>query len=604
MANTASVATPFIAKEVYAAVMAASSSVENITLDRIEAVTKGHGMVNIAALCAMNAMTMEILRGREIKLTDENASELPVDHVLQVGIDAAREAGASRANAALLAATLLNLAGANVRAGVPAGNRKLGAMARMYAGNSRAGVQAVPCPKLTNKASGFAAVRALYEAMDKGELVRVDGADVPPFVAGGALYGHTVLGEDMVYLDIANRGGKIAVEAMQRAYRGLGLLPPPFVCAAISAAALLELVNPDGMVSEEYGPLFVADTSYAVGKGVVAAAGLPEKLHMRGTGAEFDTARLMGDIGLILKDVGAPTVVGMMCWLEIMACFQEAAMIGTGFSGGPVNVPLGHLTADGVYCMHAILENKGDLEKAADIVKGVKDTSWFDPELAAISTNTVARKAEQVRRGPVTKALILATDSVRAMAIYDRAQRTYDGLQAGRSLETIVQEFEKDRQEKVEANASAAFSGMFGKDIKVKFLKMAGGARRSGDFVKTYWSFDADIDMEVSVDGQTFTMEGLAHKVIPDVVLNKKAAMNFPVMLAAAAIQEMQYVGHSIINVVVPAAVATAMGLLDWQTAGKEVERFAHQTRTIPGGKDKAREVARLAARMMRDWDK
>lgn len=602
MTMATEVAAPFMEKEVYAAIMATTSSVENITLDRIEAVTKGHGMVNIAALCAMNAMTSEILRGRDIRLSDENLPELPVDHVLHVGIDAALEAGADKANAALLAATLLNLAGANVRAGVPAGNRKLGSMARMYVGASRTGVQALPSPKLTNKASGFAAVRALYEAMDKGELVRVDGADVPPFVAGGALYGHTVLGEDMVYIDIATNGAKIAVEAMQRAYRGLGLLPPPFVCAAFAAAALLELVNPDGMVSEEYGPFFVADTSYAVGTEVTKAAGLPERLHMRGTHAEFDTARLMGDIGLILKDIGAPTVVGMMCWLEIMACFEEAAMIGVGFSGGPVNVPLGHITADGVYCMHAILEHKGDLEKVADIVKQVKDTSWFDPELAALSTNTIARKTEQVRRGPVTKTLILATDSVRAKAIYDRAKRTYDGLKAGRPLADIIHEFEQERQAKVEANASGGFSAMFNQDIKVKFLKMAGAARRSGSFVETYWSFDADIDVEVSVNGQTHRFEGLAHKVIPDAVLNKKAELNFPIMLAAAAIQEMQYVGHSIINVVTPAAVVAAMGLMDWQEAGKEVERVADQTRTIPGAKEKARQVARLAVRMMRDW--
>lgn len=118
-------------KEVLATTMAATAMVENITSDRMETLTKSHGMVNLAALCAMNAMTNEILRDRDIHLTDENLPELAVDHVLRGGIKAAIEAGADKANAALLAATILNLAGANARAGVPAGNRKLRVMAEL-----------------------------------------------------------------------------------------------------------------------------------------------------------------------------------------------------------------------------------------------------------------------------------------------------------------------------------------------------------------------------------------------------------------------------------------------------------------------------------------
>ena len=37
--------------EVYAAVMASISGIQNLTNDRIEALTKGHGMTNIGAMC-------------------------------------------------------------------------------------------------------------------------------------------------------------------------------------------------------------------------------------------------------------------------------------------------------------------------------------------------------------------------------------------------------------------------------------------------------------------------------------------------------------------------------------------------------------------------
>jgi len=61
------------------------------------------------------------------------------------------------------------------------------------------------------------------------------------------------------------------------------------------------------------------------------------------------------------------------------------------------------------------------------------------------------------------------------------------------------------------------------------------------------------------------------------------------------------YIGCCTGSVVVPAAVAAAMGKMSWKDAGKKAEEGASITRAIPGAKEKAREVAQLAVRIMKD---
>ena len=135
---------------------------------------------------------------------------------------------------------------------------------------------------------------------------------------------------------------------------------------------------------------FKTNSAYLAGQGAVEAAGLPKMLHIRGTGEEYDTARLVGDLGVILKDIGGPSVVGMIAFEEILSSFEESLTIGAGFSGGPLQPPLGHMAADSVLAMKVLISTHGDVEKAADQIKAIKDESWLEPEYAKIATNTIA----------------------------------------------------------------------------------------------------------------------------------------------------------------------------------------------------------------------
>jgi hypothetical protein len=587
-------------KEVYAGAMAVISGIENMTNDRIEALTKGHGMTNIAAMCAANAIATEVFRGVNMLLTDEDTGSIQVDDVLRKGIDAAKEAGADPVNAALFAATICYFAGTNAQAGVPAGNRKLGALARMIAGVPRSGVLAVPTPKSNNKVSGFAAVQALYDALRDGKLTRVQGNQLPLGVAGGPLYGHNTLGEDIGFVEVATNGAKIATQAMMDAYSGAGVSPSPIISAIMGVAATLEIVHPDSFVGEEHGDFFAVNSAYLAGKAACEVAGIPDKLHMRGTNEEYDSGRLVGDVGVIIKDIGAPTVVGMMSFGEMLCSLAESVQIGAGFSGGPIMPPLGHMSADAIIALRCLIHTKNDQDASAEMIAELKKTQWLDPVMAAVGANTISRKVEQVRRGPITKVIINGTEPVRSAAIFDRAQRSFDGLKAGKSVDEIVTEFDLERKETVEMNASAMLGMMTGHEVKIKIQKMVGGARRNHPFTNSYYGFDTDADVDVTVDGKLYELKGLGQTVIPDAIFNKDGEILGVIPFAAIPVSELQLSGHSIINITVPAAVAAAMGIDDPAESARKCEAGGkHCSAAIPGARAKAKNVSKLAVRIM-----
>jgi hypothetical protein len=583
-------------KEILAAMTAASSDVNMMTIDRIEALAMGHGMVNLAAYAIANVIIDAVSGGADIKIKNANVRAIPLEDVTKKAIDAARRCGALPANAALLSATMLYFAGSGARSGVALGNRKVGALARMIAGADRCGVAVMPTHKAGNKISGFPAVQAIYEAMQRGELTEVKGNKRPAGV-GNIIFGHSALGEEHAFPELARNAARIGTQAMLEAMSGAAMLVDPVMAAIFGAAATLEIIHPDAWTcTAEGGP---SDTCHNAGEAAAKAAGLPGKLHLHLTGEEFDTATIVGDLGLILKDVGGVTIPGMQVFRDLLSVFKEPA---SPFR--PITTPIGHISAEAMLAMKALLAWDMDYERVARAMIEIENTR-LDPEMALIALNTTARKAEEVHRGEVTSLLIKATDPARTKGLYRRAKKAYDDLSAGKDLAEVVRGFDVERKEKVEKNASDKLSLMFGKRISVEILKIA-ALRHKGVNWDRYWVLDMDVDVKVSVDGETTIIEGLSHKALPDAVLypDKNPKMIGLMLPACLPVNELSLSGHTIINVTVPAAVAAAMGKASPMEAAKIAEEAAFITAGFPGTKARATDVASRAVLISEAFDK
>jgi hypothetical protein len=593
-------------KVLLATCMAATFKPDYMTNDKLEAATKGHGSLVIPVYCAANSLAEDVFCGigapemqlmsSRMVMVDASAASLPLDMVIEKAVKQAMLAGAAPENAALITAALAYFTGTCARAGVPLGNRKLGAIARMHAGAQRTSAIALTTGKFTHKVPAFPAYLAIYEQLREKKLTRVDGSVLPPFIAGGAIYGHSALGEDINIPELARNAAKAGTAAMMEAMVGAGITPYPLWPALIGAAVTLELVHPDAALGEEFGPFGSVDSAYLAGKGATEAGKLPEKIHVRGTREEYDTARVIGDFGLILKDIGGPSVIASMILDEIFAGFEESPIMGAGFSGGPVNPPLGHVCGDVMPALRLLLANGGDSHKAADMITAYKLNSFIDPEMALCSLNTIARKAEAVSRGAVTHACILASEGVRDRAIYRRAVKTYEMLSGGKTVAEAARALDEERKKAVEERGSAILSGFTGRKISLKFTSIRPQARRTDRFTKRYWAFDASISYDITIDGKLYHIEDLSARVVPDFAVSGKGRenpdMGTAIFAGAVLAQELMYIGHTIINVTVPATIGALTNHTD---AAKDAEEGAYLTRAIPGGRDRAREVISVA---------
>ena len=580
-------------KIIMAAVMGAGANPNWMTNDRVEALTGGHGMLNMPMIAIANTVMREILQGRSVKVKFANERRQPIDDILAKAIAVGVSAGAAPVNAALLSATMVYLAGAQPQVGIPAGNRKLGATARIIANVDRSGVAAVPTAKMNNKISAFPAVLAVNQALMAGTLSPISGWDVP---VGGPMYGHSTLGEDIIFPKMAENGARIGTEAMLKAMAGAGIHPHPFTAALYGAAAILEIIHPDADVAEEYGPYGKVTSAFVAGLSAAKTAGLPESVHVRITGREIQTGKLIGDLALIIKDIGGPTVIGMMAFDEMMAVFEEGL---AGASGGPVNPPLGHIGGDAVLAFLLMLEDDATQESVATAIAKRRLGFDFDPEVALVSLNIIARKAMQVRNGPITDILLKATEPTKANALYRRAVKSYDMLSAGQSLADVVTALDDERQTNMEQAVAKRFSEAMGKEISIRLTRLDSGARRRSRMAGKWLAFDPLINVEVTIDGETTHLEHFVDQIIPAVAKGERPELRPLVNIVAPLLSELLLAGNVILNVTVPVAVACAMGLADPVKGGKLAEKTSVITAGIPGSRKRAAEAGRIAMRIM-----
>lgn len=172
---------------------------------------------------------MKLMGQGQAMLLDAAAPQIPLDLIMKKAVEEAKLAGTSPENAALIVAALTYFSGAAAKAGVPMANRKLGAMARMHAGASRTSGIALVTNKFTHRIPAFSAYKAVYEELLNKKLTKVDGAVLPPFIAGGAIYGYSALGEDVNFPELAKNAAKVGTEAMIRAMEGAGVRVAEFL---------------------------------------------------------------------------------------------------------------------------------------------------------------------------------------------------------------------------------------------------------------------------------------------------------------------------------------------------------------------------------------
>lgn len=548
-------------KEIIAAFRAATAKPDFLTTEKFDAILGGWGVFNLGVWAAANVIAAELKKGTKFKLEVSNTAHTDVDVVAKKSVETLMRCGADPANAGLVTATLLYWAGVNVQCGIPCPNRKLGAVARMAAGVPSGRVSSIPTEKLNNKVSGFAATHAIYHALEEEHLAPYDSMLLPLGIGGSPFVGHTAIGEDHLFPKLGQRLASIGTKAMMKAYDSAGMRKCRWMSALLATSAALEIIHPDAYVGEEYGQFLVTRTPEVVARAAVEEAGIPEVIHIRGTDEELKAAKVIGDLALILKDSGTPTVVGMIMFNEVCSIIKEGAALGVGRAGGPLLLPLNHWVTAPSLALY-LLGKGATVDEIIDITRKTLD-GFFQKEDAVVATNILARRAEYIERGPLTDAIIRATEPGMANAIAKRTINAHKKMKGGQTLEELVKDVQVEHIEKISVSVAKAMSKVLGKDIEyIKFKNVKPGAgRRTHKFAQKHFAFDAYVDVEVKVDGKVYELENLLAKAAPEALLRGDEKMMEALAAVGMAVTELLNSGACSMDVVVCACTAAAMGI-------------------------------------------
>jgi hypothetical protein len=248
----------------------------------------------------------------------------------------------------------------------------------------------------------------------------------------------------------------------------------------------------------------------------------------------------------------------------------------------------------------------------------------LDAETALASMYIMTRKGAELSTGPVTDALLAASETPLREAVARRIEFTREAFGRGQDLAGIVRTLDDERKNAVEQQAANLFSVMTGQEIKLRFTSVRPQSRRTDPFTRRYLGFDARFDAEVSVDGKVEVISNVFAEALPRVTrggLNRLKRymmaymgqamakrgkvpniipgqewliphmLDIPLTVAIVAGQEFTYASNCLLNIVVPAAVAVAAGKHSPEEAARIAEQAAYITATIPGAVMRARKI-------------